>query len=159
MPIYMKIEGVDGDATSKGHEKWIEVLSFSWGLSNSSASFASGRGAGAGKVSMQDFHFVHRVDKASPKLLTATCTGRHIPSVSLSVTQGDVGTPGILARENGPTDYLIIKLSDILVSGLQPGVNAATDEQPLESVSLNFSKVDVQYLSFDGEVVRGSAGR
>ena len=38
-PIYMKIDGVDGDVTATGAS-------------------SHGTGAGAGKVSMNDFHFV-----------------------------------------------------------------------------------------------------
>ena len=31
MQFYMKIEGIDGDVTAKGHEKWIELESVSFG--------------------------------------------------------------------------------------------------------------------------------
>ena len=31
MPIFMKFEGVDGNVTAKGYEKWIEVQSMQFG--------------------------------------------------------------------------------------------------------------------------------
>ena len=30
--IYMKIEGIQGESTSPGHEKWIDVMSYSFGV-------------------------------------------------------------------------------------------------------------------------------
>ena len=46
----------------------IELESWSWGETNSGTSQAGG-GSGTGKVTMQDFHFVMKVNKASPKLI------------------------------------------------------------------------------------------
>ena len=40
---FLKIDGVEGEATAKGHEKEIEILSWSWGVSQSSAANASAR--------------------------------------------------------------------------------------------------------------------
>jgi type VI secretion system secreted protein Hcp len=149
MPIFMKLDGIDGEATSKGHEKWIEVLSFSWGATNS-GSQSPGGGGGAGKVSLQDFHFVHPVDKASPKLLSAVCDGLHIKSGVLSVNEAS-------GASKGGSEYILIKLQDVLVSGIRPGANAATDDRALEAVSLNFTSIEAQYTGEDGEVV-GSGG-
>src|SRR3712207_8560183 len=41
--------------------------------------FRSG-GGGAGKVTMQDFHFTMKMNKASPKLMLACAQGDHIRS-------------------------------------------------------------------------------
>ncbi len=67
---------------------------------------AYGGGGGAGKVSMQDFHFSMRVCKASPKLLLHCANGEHIPTAVL------------IARKAGKTqqEYLKIKFTDLLVS-------------------------------------------
>lgn len=55
---YLKIDGVDGEATKKGGSSSglkgeIEILSWSWGASNSGSAHAGG-GMGAGKVQVQD---------------------------------------------------------------------------------------------------------
>lgn len=149
MPIYMKIEGIKGDVTAEGHEAWIEVLSFSWGVSQQGA---VGRGGGAGKASVQDFHFVHRVDAASPKLMLAACNGRHIPSAEMAVSseQSDLGPVGDGKNPGG--DYLVIKLKDIIVSSVRPGADSATDEAALEAVSLSFSDITAEYKTGDGSV-------
>jgi len=157
MPIYMKIPDIDGDVTVKGREKWIEVLSFSWGMTNSGA-HATGGGGGAGKVVMQDFHFVHAVDKASPKLLRAVCDGRHFPSATLAVDDASGPGGGDGTDANRSSEFLIVKMEDVLISSVRPGGNAATDDRPMEEVSFNFDKVTAKYTALDGEVVQGSCG-
>lgn len=155
----MKIEGIDGDVTVKGREKWIEILSFSWGASNpGAAAHGAGGGGGAGKVVVHDLNFVHAVDKASPKLLRAVCDGRHFQSATLSVVDSNGGGGQDATGAPRESDFLIIKLQDILVSSVRPGANAATDDRPLEEVSFNYSKLSVNYTALDGEVVQGSCG-
>jgi type VI secretion system secreted protein Hcp len=80
---FLKIDGIDGESTQKGHEKEIELMSFSWGESNA-GSFAGNMGGGSGKVSMQDFHFTVPINKSSPKLFLACATGEHIKSAVLT---------------------------------------------------------------------------
>jgi type VI secretion system secreted protein Hcp len=155
----MKLPDIDGEVVEKGHEKWIEILSFSWGATQT-GSFGAGRGGGAGKVNMQDFHFVHAVDKSSPKLMLAACSGKHIPSaligVSDSSTLPPVGDASASNRAGG--DYLIIKLKDVLVSSVRPGANSSTDDQALEAVSLEFDSISAEYRAADGETTQGSCG-
>ena len=67
---FLKIKGVDGESTDDKHKGEIELESWSFGGTNA-ASFSSGGGGGAGKVSLQDFHFVKKYDKASAKLFAA----------------------------------------------------------------------------------------
>ena len=74
-----------------------------------------------------------RIDKASPKLMLACATGKHIKSAVLT------------GRKAGKqqTEFLTFSLSDVLVSGYQTG--GATAEAPLDSISLNFSKIEMTY--------------
>ena len=67
---FLKLDGIDGETKQKGHEKEIELESWSFGETNA-GTFSAGGGGGAGKVSMQDFHFVMSNNKASPKLMLA----------------------------------------------------------------------------------------
>ena len=71
---FLKIDGIDGESVDSKHAGAIEPLSFSWGLSQA-GSFATGGGAGAGKVQFQDFHFTSNTSKASPKLMLACASG------------------------------------------------------------------------------------
>ena len=93
---------------------------------------AGGGGGGAGKVSMQDFSFQMRMCKATPKLLLHCANGKHIPSALLT------------ARKAGEQqqEYMKIKFTDLLVSSYSTGGGG---EEPLENISLNFSKIEFEY--------------
>ena len=80
---FLKIDGIDGESADQKHRKEIDIESWSWGEDRSGPT-AAGGGGGAGKVPMQDFHFVMKVNKASPKLLLACATGEHIKKAILT---------------------------------------------------------------------------
>ena len=65
---FLKIDSIPGESADDKHKNEIQCESWSFGATQS-GSFAAGGGGGAGKVQMQDFHFVKKVDKAGPKLL------------------------------------------------------------------------------------------
>ena len=71
--IFAKIGDIKGESLDAKHKDEVEVLSWSWGVSQSS-SITRG-GGGAGKASFHDLNFTHHVDKASPALLRACATG------------------------------------------------------------------------------------
>src|SRR2546421_7469227 len=79
---FLKIEGIQGESPDAKHKDEIQVLSFSFGASQH-GTMAFGGGGGAGKVQMQDFHYMMNVNKASPKLFLACATGDHIASAAL----------------------------------------------------------------------------
>ncbi|MBS3925092.1 MAG: type VI secretion system tube protein Hcp [Nitrosarchaeum sp.] len=129
---FLKIDGVPGESTDDKHKGWIEIESFSWGASQSSATSGGG---GAGKVSISDFSFTSSASKASPKLFEHVVTGKHIKDVTLQLCVAGEG------RES--QCYLDIVLSDVLVSSYQS--QGSSGEQPTEQLSLNFSKIEFKY--------------
>src|SRR5438445_5669721 len=80
---FLKIDGIDGESQDHKHKGEIHLESWSWGESNGGSAAHSG-GAGAGKVNMQDFHFVMQINKASPKLAIACATGEHLKKAVLT---------------------------------------------------------------------------
>ena len=132
---FMKIAEVPGESTDKAHKGEIDVESWSWGLSQSGAA-GPGGGAGAGRVSFQDLHFVTNLSKASPKLLEGCASGAHFKQ-------------GVLAARKAGTEqqeFFTITMSDLLVTSYQTGGSAhAAEVVPMDQVSLNFSKVVVEY--------------
>lgn len=131
---FLKIEGIDGESADHKHKGEIELLSWSWGASQH-GSHSSGGGGGAGKVVMQDFHFVMKCSKASPKLMLACATGEHIKKAT------------IIARKAGTEqqEFLKYTLSDVLVSSYQTGGSGAGDVIPTDQISFNFAKVEIEY--------------
>jgi type VI secretion system secreted protein Hcp len=131
--IFLKIDGIKGESLDSKHKDEIEVLSYSFG-ENQTGTFSAGAGGGAGKVSMQDFHFTMSVNKSSPNLFLACAAGQHIKEGLLTVRKAG----------GDQQEYLKIKLTDILVSSYQTGASHGS-EVPLDQVSLNFTKIEHSY--------------
>ncbi len=130
---FLKIDGIPGESQDKTHKNEIEIQSFSWGAVQTGTA-SHGGGMGAGKVQMQDFHFVMRVNKSSPKLMLACANGEHIKNAVL------------VCRKAGKEqqEYLKVTFTDLLVSSYQTG-GSGGDVIPMDQISLNFSKVEIEY--------------
>ncbi len=129
--IFAKLGDIKGEALDDKHKDEIEVLSFSWGVTNA-GSLATG-GAGAGKATFRDLSIVHNIDKASPKLLQACATGVHLKEAT--ITHRKAG--------RSQQEYLVVKMNDIIVTGVAHG--GAGDQAPSETVTLAFAKVNLEY--------------
>jgi type VI secretion system secreted protein Hcp len=89
---------------------------------------------------MQDFHFVMGNNKASPNLMLACASGKHIPKAVLT------------CRKAGEQqqEYLIVKFSDLLISSYQTG-GSAKSVIPTDQISFNFSKIEFEYCPQDAK--------
>jgi type VI secretion system secreted protein Hcp len=130
--IFAKIGDIKGESIDDKHKDEIDVMSYSWGLSNA-GSLASG-GGGAGKAQFQDFHFTSNTNKASPKLFLSCATGEHIKEATITV------------RKAGGTrlEYIVIKMNDVLISSYQTGGSSGED-RPTDQVSMAFAKIEYSY--------------
>jgi type VI secretion system secreted protein Hcp len=138
MPIYMNIDGIPGDSTAKGFEKQIEVLSFSWGVTNQVVT-GGGGGGSTGRASFQDLHFTQKTQSSSPKLLGACASGQHIKEATITFLKK--GT-------DNPQAFLQIKMTDVLVSSFQTaGAEGSDNDVPTDEVSLNFAKFEYDFTS------------
>lgn len=104
--FFLKIDGIDGESADGKHKGEIDLLSWSWGETQSGA-HAAGGGGGAGKVSMQDFHFTMTVNKATPKLIQACAGGDHIKSAILTCRKAGAAR-GIFEIHFLRSDYLFV---------------------------------------------------
>ena len=140
---FLKLDGVPGDSTDAAHKGEIQLLAFSWGVSNSGSPSTSG-GAGAGKANFSDFSFTAHTSKASPLLMLDTATGRHLKSALLTVSR----------RVRGASqDFLKIELTEVIISSYSQG--AGGGDLPTDSASLRFAKI--QY-SFTSQAANGAPG-
>ena len=131
---FLKIDGIPGESTDDKHKNEIQLESFSWGAQQTGTR-ARGGGGGAGKVAMDDFSFVMRMNKASPKLMLSCANGTHIKSAILTCRKAG----------KDQQEYLKFTFSDLLVSNYETGGSHAADLIPVDKVSINFSKVEFEY--------------
>jgi type VI secretion system secreted protein Hcp len=130
---FIKFEGIKGESADTKHKDEIDIESWSWGETHEGSHGADG-GAGAGKVSMQDFHFVMKLNRASPSLMQACATGQHIKMATLTARKAG----------KGQQEYLTFKFRDVLISSFQTSGSEETPV-PTDSVSFSFVKVEVEY--------------
>lgn len=141
---FLKLDGHPGESKDSAHKDDIDLLSFSWGATNSGSSGLGG-GGGAGVVNMHDFSFTMYHQKCSPKLMLACATGEHIKSAIL------------IARKQGGTqmEFLKVEMNDLLVSSYQTGGSSGGGDQTIDSITLNFAKIKQSYKEQKQD---GSAG-
>lgn len=131
---YLNIDGVQGESKDATHTNQIDVVSFSWGASQP-GTFGHGSGGTAGKVQMSDFSFTMTSNKATTALLNACATGQHIKSAILYCRK---------STGKKQDDYMIWTMQPIIVASYQTGGSSGA-EVPVDSVSLNFGKIKVEY--------------
>ena len=134
MDLFIKIGALKGESIDKTHAGEIDVLAWSWGMSNSGSAHVGG-GAGAGKVNVQDLSLTKYIDKSTPDLMLAACNGKHFDSALLTVRK---------AGEK-PLEYLKIPMTQVLITSVSTGGSGGEDRLT-ENVTLNFASVKVEYV-------------
>jgi type VI secretion system secreted protein Hcp len=130
--IFAKLGDIKGESIDDKHKDEIEVLSWSWGVSNA-GEMRGGSGGGEGKASFHDLSFTHKIDKASPALMQACATGVHLKDAT--ITHRKAG--------KGQQEFLVIKMNDVIITSVtNQDVNAGNT---VETVTLAFAKVDLAY--------------
>lgn len=128
---FFKIGDIKGEAQDAKHKDEIEVMSWSWGVSQP-GSMSMGGGGGSGKASFSDLTFSHSVDKASPNLLKACASGKHIPEAT--ITSRKAG--------EGQQEYLIVKLTDVIITNVSSGGSGG---DVMENVAMQYAKMELEY--------------
>jgi type VI secretion system secreted protein Hcp len=142
---YLMVDGTTGPSTSKTGA--IDILSFSFGASNTSTygAGASGKEAKAGRVDFSNLTIMKVLDATSSILSQHCWSGDIIPKVILLYDK-PVG--------NAQADYFRIYLQDALITSIQ---QSGSNENPVESVSFAFQKVEVAYKPENDDGTLGGA--
>jgi len=135
--MFIKIGDIKGESRDKVHKEEIDVLAWSWGMSNSGTTHMGG-GGGSGKVNVQDLSFTKYIDASSHALLKACCEGKHYPEATLVVRKAG-GTP---------VEYVWIKMEEVMVTSVSTGGSGGEDRLT-ENVTLNFAKFTYKYQEQD----------
>jgi type VI secretion system secreted protein Hcp len=133
---YLYVDGVTGPSTSK--TGFIDILSFSWGVSQSATygTGASGKEAKAGRADFSNLSIMKVLDKTSPLLMDFCSRGQVIKKVYILYDK-PVGTAGTVQQ-----DYFRVYLQDAIVTSQQL---SGSNENPTESLSFAFQAVEVAY--------------
>jgi type VI secretion system secreted protein Hcp len=140
--MFLKIDGVPGESTEDKHKEWIEILSYSSGVSQPGAGAMSSGGArSAERCDHSDFSVVKTLDKASPKLALYLCNGTHIEEIIIE-----------LCHATGDKQkYMEYKMTDVIVSSVSVSGSAGEGPLPLEEVTFAYGKIEWTYTEVDHE--------
>jgi len=146
--IFIRMEGIKGESRDAKHEGEIEVLSWSWGVTNLASEIAGKAGRAAGKASSSDLVFSHSIDLASPSLIKACASGRHLKEAVVTVQKAG----------SEPVQFLVIKLYDVIVKSVETGVDTLQNSMT-ENVALSFSRMEFVYNEQEPDGKLGSSNR
>jgi type VI secretion system secreted protein Hcp len=148
LDMFCKIDGIDGESTDDAHADWIELLSYSHGVSQPVSGASRSGGRTGGRADFQDFTITKTIDKATPDLNLYCCNGKHITKIEIELC---------LATEDKHT-FMKYELEDVVVSSVSPGGSADSSEvKPLETVSFAYGKIKWEYTPIDNTGNAGAA--
>jgi len=145
MAIYMKINGVDGECSKKGHEKWVELHSFQFGARKGGGGM-SGSEKQAGVACFDDIHLTKNMDTSTPKVLKGMCLGTSYDDVLVDVT---------ISAEKGEQCVMKYKLDHVVFSHCS--VSCSGEGRPAESLALNYNKIKIECFPFGARNDQGGA--
>ena len=122
----LEIDGLTDDSGP------IDVISYSWGASQTGSSFPGG-GGGAGRVNFGDLSFTKAFDELSPEIVEALVTGQHFDGATLLVDAN--GLPS-----KSPTHRY--EFGDLILSSVQHG-GSGGQQQLTEHVSFSYAGLEL----------------
>ncbi len=139
--IFMDIAGIDGESTDDAHDNWIDVLSYSHGVSlPGSSELISGITRSAGRSEHQAFSIVKTLDKTSPKLYLYCSSGTHIPEITIELSH---------AGED-KQKYMEYTFTDVIIASVSvSGSTNSAQEKPVEEVTFNYRTIRWTYTETD----------
>ena len=131
--MFLKLDNVEGESMDDKKLNQIDVLSWSWGMSQLGSTHMGG-GGGSGKVSVNDLSITKYIDKSSATLMRMCAKGTHI----------DKGTLTVRKAGYTPLEYVIIEFEELMVSSVNTGGSHGEDRLT-ENISLNFRQFEYKY--------------
>lgn len=139
MAIYLEYEGIKGNVTADGYKDHINVDTFSFGCGRG-ITMEPGNMANreASRPSLSEVVITKPADNSATALFKESVTGAAGKKLSFKFVQ--TGADKV-------TEYMNYDLEDVLISGYSISANAEGD--PIETISISYSKIMVNYNDFD----------
>jgi type VI secretion system secreted protein Hcp len=138
MAVYMKYGSVKGPVTTDGFKDWIELHSFQWGVGRSIGTAARGSTSREhSEPNLSEVSVTKPSDVATPKLFLDAVAGKLDNKVTIkftTTTKGKVET------------FLTYELENC---GLSHYSLSSGGDMPMESLSLNFTKISKTFTGMD----------
>ncbi|NTS75654.1 type VI secretion system tube protein Hcp [Catenovulum sp. SM1970] len=143
--MFLVLEGIKGESEDKAYKDQIDILAWSWGLSQT-GTLHQGKGGGAGKANFQDISITKYVDNSTATLMNKIATGEHIATAKLVVRKAG----------GNPLEYFVIELKEVMVTSYSTGGSGGEDRLT-ENVTLNFAKIKSTYKTQKDDGTGGAA--
>jgi type VI secretion system secreted protein Hcp len=144
--MFLKLGDIKGEALDAKHKDEIDVLAWSWGMSQT-GTMPLGSGGSTGKVSIQDLSVTKYVDRATPNLMKACCNGKQYAKALLTVRK---------AGGDSQVEYVKITMEPVIISSISGG-GSQGEERQTENVTLNFGKVKYEYTMQNPDGTAGAS--
>jgi type VI secretion system secreted protein Hcp len=136
--IFLELSNnIKGESQDSIHADKIDILAWSWGMSNSGTTHMA-TGGGGGKVNVQDISFTKYVDLASNDLMLRCANGSHIDTGKLTVRKAGGGAP---------VEYFIVNFGMIMVTSYSTGGSKDGLDRITENFTLNFRTFEITYTT------------
>ena len=147
LEIFVKLDGIDGESTVRGHENETVVLSYEQSIDHPAPPLVGG-GTAAGRPTFSGARLRKPVDKGSIPLLLACAAGSHIRDARFTFRRAGTGP-----------DFYKVTLDEVLVTHIveRAGVGAqyplgfdtlatgADSAGVLDEVTLSYAKIRWEY--------------
>jgi type VI secretion system secreted protein Hcp len=134
--VHLDLGSIQGESNSSAHPNEIEVVSFSWGLSNTAVRSAQGGTSKGGKASIGEISVVKYTDKSTPQLFAAVTACQTFKTATISLSKSTGGKK--------PEDYFTVKMTNVYISSMQLS-SPSGGELGKETITLNFQTVSLDY--------------
>lgn len=137
LSVFLQVPDVKGGSVEVKHKEWIEVLSWGWGVSNSTSVDASG--VLPGDPLPQQITVVKPFDVASVSLYKFIATGVIKGKSTIEVVDTS-GCGGLIQK---------VTMAHTLVTSNSVGAATAQDTLPVESMTFAYDKICVSNITYD----------
>jgi type VI secretion system secreted protein Hcp len=135
--LFLKLEGIEGEATDDKHLREIVLLSYSQSFGRPGVNPSAGGGAAPAIPECGSVTVTKLVDTSSPALIGAVMTGRFIQTGVITFRK---------AAGEAPLDYYKVTLTNVLIHSItQTDVSPTDPTTILEQISMSADTFTFEY--------------